>query len=168
VRSSCDASATKRRSLRSDASRARNADSIGAQHRVERAPEAPDLRLLVRALDPARQVARGDRLGRRLDLAQRTQTESDDPEAETPDGDEHGPGRQQLDQRQAVQRPVHSGERGGDHEHAAGLLRLDRRADPVAPTSRARHHREVRRPVAVALGRVSRNRYSDSSFGALP
>ena len=64
VRSSCDASATKRRS------RARGLARVGtrldlAEHRVQREPEPADLGRVVGALDAVREVAGGDRGGRR-------------------------------------------------------------------------------------------------------
>ena len=63
VRSSCDASATKRRRRVSDAVRSANALFDLAEHRVEREPEPADLGLLVGGLDPTREVAARDRAG---------------------------------------------------------------------------------------------------------
>jgi hypothetical protein len=82
VRSSCDASATNRRSRCSDLSRARNADSVCASIALSDRPSRPDLRLRIGAFHPVRHVARGDRRGRRLDLAEREQAEPHDPEPE--------------------------------------------------------------------------------------
>ena len=85
VRSSCEASATKRRSLRSDASRARNADSIWASIAFSDEPEPADLGPLLGPLDPAREVARRDRRRGVADGVQRPEPEPHEPQAERDD-----------------------------------------------------------------------------------
>ncbi len=124
MRSSCDASATNRRSLRSDASRARNAVSICDEHRVERDPEPADLGALILVRDAVRQVAARDRRRGRADLGQRAQPDPDHPEPEQRDPGEHGERGEQLDEHQAVQRAVDARERGGDEQHEAVVAGL--------------------------------------------
>ena len=104
VRSSCEASATKRRSLRSDASCARKDASIRASIDVQREAEAADLRSFVRALDPRREVAGRDRGGGAADLLERAQAEPHEPQAERDDRTEHDGGHDELDQEEPVER----------------------------------------------------------------
>ena len=82
VRSSCEASATNRRSLRSDASCARNAASIWREHRVERRARGGRPRFAPRRARPAGEVAGRDRRCGPADLLERPQTEPHEPEAE--------------------------------------------------------------------------------------
>ena len=97
VRNSCDASATNRRSFRSDASSARSDDSICAEHRVERDPETTDLGIRLGPLDPLREIAGGDRRCGAADRNERLQPEPHDPEPERDDRREHQRGHEQLD-----------------------------------------------------------------------
>ena len=81
------------------------AASICASIAFSERPEPSNLCLRLRSLDTLREVARRDRRGRPLDLAERAQAESDDPEPETGDRAEHDQGHEQLDQQEPVQRP---------------------------------------------------------------
>ena len=118
VRSSCDASATNRRSRASDAVRSAKACFDLAEHRVEREAEPADLGALVGGFDPARQVAGRDRAGGLAHLLERTQPELHDPPREQREREQHAGGDEHLDQQEMVQRVVDVAHRDGDDERA--------------------------------------------------
>ena len=93
-----------------------------AEHRVEGPAEAPDLGARVVVLDALREVAAGDRRGRRLDPAERPQADADEPEAEQQDRREHGGGNGELDDEQPVQRVVCLVERRRDDQNLVRAL----------------------------------------------
>ena len=158
VRSSCEASATKRRSFRSDASCARKDASIRREHDVEREAEAAHLRSLVRVLHPAGEVACRDRGCGAADLLERAQAQPHEPEAERDDRTEHDGGHDELDQEQPVERRTDVRERGGEDEHRTVVLR-DRRAHPVLTAALLARDREVADRLAIrGLPRRRRHR----------
>ncbi len=95
-----------------------------AEHGVERRAEPPDLGPIVLG-HPQAQVAAGDVRCRRLDVAQRTQAQPDQPQAHADRRDQRRRGDEELDDEQLVQGPVGLVERQRDEEHPATGELLD-------------------------------------------
>ena len=110
VRSSWEASATKRRSRASDsrsrsslATRARKADSMRLSMTLRVRASRPTSVLSFSPGHAFGEVAVGDRLGRRLHVAERAEPDAHQPEP-AEQGDEHGAaGHEQLDQEEVVE-----------------------------------------------------------------
>jgi hypothetical protein len=151
VRSSWDASATKRRSLASDAGSKGALDL--SEHRVQRQSEPADLGVRLGALDATGKVAGPDRRCRSLDGDERAQADPHDPQRERHEGGQDAERHEQLDQKQAVQRGVDVVKRGRDHEQLITVLDLDRSAYPIAAAAAGRRGREVANAVGLTLGR---------------
>ena len=120
------------------------------QHRVQGDPETADFGSWLGALDPLREVARGDRRSRPADRDERLQAEAHDPEPERDDRREHERGHEQLDQQQPVERALDAGQRSGDDQDVVRLVRLDRRADAEMTVAADRRHGEEDDTVSAA------------------
>ena len=116
MRSSCEASATNRRSFRSEAARALKAASIWPSIAFSARPRRPTSVRGSRALDARERSPAAIAAAVVADRVERAQAEADDPEAVSGQRGEHGAGDEQLDHEQAAQRRVDVGERGRDDE----------------------------------------------------
>ena len=156
MRSSWEASATKRRSRCSDAVRSSNASSIWPSIAFRAPPRRPTSVSRVVVLDALREVAARDRGGRLLDPAERPQADPDEPEAEHEDRGEHRERDDDLDQEQLVQGVVDVVERGGDDERSGrprvGSSCTRKRVPPLA-ASTVNGVTAQPQPVARATGR---------------
>jgi hypothetical protein len=121
------------------------------EHRVEGQAEPTDLGPRLRMLDAACQVSRRDRRRGRLDRAEGTKAEPDDPEAQPRERREGRSGDEQLDQQQPAQRRVHVGE-GGREDEDPVRVPLDRGAHAVAAAAVLGPDGEVARTIG-SLGR---------------
>ena len=126
VRSSCEASATNwrrccsvsfSRASEATAGRERRLDPL--EHDVERPGQPADLGGLVGAGHPLVEVARGDGLGRGLDVLERAQAEADQPPAAGQREHERTGGHGELGQEERVQRARLVGDRLRLHEDVA-------------------------------------------------
>ena len=127
------------------------------EHRVERQAEAADLRARLGVVDAARQVAGGDRAGRRADRVQRAQPDAHDPPGAAAEREQDGAEHESLDEQQLRERGVDLGQRDrGDRQPAAGGAFGDRAVARSVRARRADGDRLVRRDVVGQVGRGGR------------
>ncbi len=87
-------------------------------------------------------------------VAQRPQSEADDPEPEGRHRAEHGERDEQLDEEEAVERVVLAPQRSGDEQELVRMVALDRRAHAIVNAAVERRDREEPDPVALARVRA--------------
>ena len=104
VRSSCEASARKRRSRSSLSCRSANASSRRLSIALSDEPQPPDLRLRRRGADAVRHVAPGDRPGRAAHPLERPQPDPDDEPRADAEQQQHAADDERLDQQQTIER----------------------------------------------------------------
>ncbi len=93
------------------------------QHGVQGQTEAADLGLRLGRFHAAGQVARRDLAGRRRHVLERPQAALDQPPREHAQPGERGHGDQHFDQQQTPERLLHVGQRDGDDQCPARVLR---------------------------------------------
>ncbi len=124
-------------------------------------PDAAHLSLRICVLDPAREVAGSDRRRGHLDLAQRSQSKADDPEAERRERGEDDQGHEHFYEEQTVQSAVHVVQRFRGDEHRPIERGLQRGTDAVPLAAVPRANGEVADPVRAFIrlgGNVNRLR----------
>ena len=133
------------------------------EHHVQRRAEASHLRAGIRLLHPSREIAGGDRLGRHLDLLERTEPAPDRHHRQERHRGQHHQGHGARDEQQPVERVGQLHERDGDHqrrpigepERSDAVLgpaapRADREQGRIAKRAAADRGRQVRRREHVA------------------